>query len=564
MNARHLSLVVVLVAAVAGCVSTQGVKGHPDPRGKTATATAAATPSSTRARVRRVVELSTVDPIINIRIAFQAGSADDPRGKEGLTRLTANLMKEATAELDAAALTDALFPLAAELSVQVDKEAVVFIARVHSDHEAAFLKILGDVVTRPRLDAADFTRLRDEQLAFLQSTLRTGNDEALQREALEAALYDPTRVYGAGTSSLIGGDVSPPAPPELRVGDKPQGGFLFDAQQHPYRHTPAGTVAGLKSITLNDVRAHRDAVFAVDRVVLGVSGGASSGFVDGLAAAIETLPAQSVPTVDVVTPTKPTTNKLVIIDKPSAGSAISLGFVLPALSRSHPDYAAMKLAETWFGEHRNLIGHLFHSMREVRGLNYGDYAYVEHFLEEPGSTFERTNIPRRSQYFSIWIRPVEHKNRLFALKMATWELSKLVDSGIADDDSFKRVQDFVMGYWPSKEAEPMRRLGYAMDQTLTGIPWDRAGLRDAVKKLTRADVNAAIRRHLTKTGLSFVVVTEDGAALKQSLLAKTPATIAYTGTDASVVSDNVVIGAFDLGLAASDVVVVPPTAFFER
>ena len=536
MKARFFAVVVfAVVAVIASCVSTQSVSGHPDPRDKQSSSTTTASPTASPQSLRRVIELSAVDPIINIRVAFQAGSADDPRGKEGLTRLTANLMKEATADLDAAALTDALFPLAAELSVQVDKEAVVFIARVHSDHEAAFLKILSDVITRPRLDAADLARLRDQQLAFLQSTLRTGNDEALQREALELALYDPTRVYGAGTSSL-----------------------------HPYRHTPAGTVAGVKSITLDDVRAQRDAVFAVDRAVLGVSGGASAGFVAGLAAAIETLPAQSVVAVDVVTPAKPVTNKLVIIDKPSAGTAISLGFVLPTLKRSHPDYAAMKLAETWFGEHRNLIGHLFHSMREVRGLNYGDYAYVEHFLEEPGSTFERTNIPRRSQYFSIWIRPVEHKNRLFALKMATWELSSFVDTGIADDDGFKRVQDFVMGYWPSKEAEPMRRLGYGMDLPITGITFDRDGLRDAVKKLTRADVNAAIRRNLTKTGLSFVVVTEDGAAFKQSLLDKAPATIAYTGTDASVVSDNVAIGAFDLGLAAGDIVIVPPTAFFER
>jgi hypothetical protein len=126
------------------------------------------------------------------------------------------------------------------------------------------------------------------------------------------------------------------------------------------------------------------------------------------------------------------------------------------------------------------------------------------------------------------------------------------------------VQDFMMGYWPSKEAEPMRALGYAMDQTLTGLPLDRVQLRDAVKNLTRADVNAAIRRHLVASGLSFVVVTDGATAFQQQLLKHEAAGITVEGADLQVQKDNAVIGAFDLGLDSSSIVVVPPAAFFER
>ena len=70
------------------------------------------------------------DPIVNLRVAFLVGSSADPPGLEGLTALTARLMAEATADLDAAALDDALFPMAAELSVQVDKDSTVFVGRV--------------------------------------------------------------------------------------------------------------------------------------------------------------------------------------------------------------------------------------------------------------------------------------------------------------------------------------------------------------------------------------------------------------------------------------------------
>jgi zinc protease len=204
-------------------------------------------------------------------------------------------------------------------------------------------------------------------------------------------------------------------------------------------------------------------------------------------------------------------------------------------------------------------------MREVRGLNYGDYAYVEHFVQDGWSTLERTNVPRRSQYFSMWIRPVEHKNRLFALRMSAWELGRFVDAGIPDDASFAGVKSFVQGYWKSKEQDPMRRLGYAVDDVLTGMPFDRDGLRARVQALTRADVNAAIARHLQKQDVFFVVVTQDAGPMVQDLIDKKPSPIAYAGkVDASVLKEDEEIVTFDLGLQADDVSVVAPQALFAQ
>jgi zinc protease len=543
---HHLSALVVIAVALVGsaCVSTRVIKGGPDPRAGHATASSSTAPVSSldlgpnpSGALRVVEDRSATDPIVNLRIAFLAGSSSDPPGKEGLTALTARLMAEATNDLDAAALADALFPMAAELSVQVDKDATVFVGRVHKDHETAFLKILGDVLTRPRLDPADFARLRDEQRAFLTSTLRTGNDEALQREALELMIFDGDRVTGR------------PAP-EVR---------------HPYGWTVGGTVAGLSAITLEDVKAWRDAVFTVDRAVVGIGGGASDALVGQLKAVVSTLPIHGDAIAEAPPPSPPSSSRVLIVEKPSAGTAISVGFAVPTLSRAHPDWPAMKLAETYFGEHRNLIGHLFHSMREVRGLNYGDYAYVEHFVEQPGGTFERLNIPRRTQYFSMWIRPVQHQTRLFALRMTGWELARFVERGIPDDAAFERVRGFVAGYWRSKRQEPMRRLGYAMDRAIAGQGTDPDALLQRIADLRREDVNAAIRRHLRADRLSWVVVTEDAASLVEALRSQTPATMTYTGAVApEVQAEDEGIATFDPGFGADDILVVPPGALFER
>ena len=328
-----VAVVVVELAGASACVTTQQVPdASPDPRDDLPPLAGADKPAAKPAPVRTVLDLSPRDPIVNVRVVFETGSADDPAGKDGLALLTAHLMKQATEKLSASDLADALFPWAAELDVQVDKDALAFLGRVHKDHADEYARILTDILVHPRLDKADFARVKAEQKAYLENTLRTGDDEALQREALEATLY-------------------------------PAG--------HAYHHTPAGTVKGVDAITLDDVRGFLKNELTRDRAIIGVSGGAPPSFVDALKGAVESLPSSAGARADAKMPPAPAKNTALLVDKPAAGSAISLGYPVD-LARGDGDYPAMKLAETWFGEHRNLIGHLFNSMREKRGLNYGD------------------------------------------------------------------------------------------------------------------------------------------------------------------------------------------------
>ncbi len=521
---------------MGACVTTQQIADRsPDPRDDLPALTSAdqaALATKKRAEraaahpLRTVIATSAHDPIVNVRVVFEAGSADDPAGKEGLAMLSASLMREATEKLTAAKLQETLFPWAAELGVQVDKDTTVFMGRVHKDHESEWGDVLLDVILHPRLDKGDFERKRAEQKAFIENTLRTGNDELLQREALETALYPPG---------------------------------------HPYHHTPWGTVKGLDSITLDDVHAFIAQNLTYDRVVLGVSGGADDALVKKLEAGLSSLPFSTAPRAAVKTPALPMKNVAELIDKPAAGTAISIGYVLPELSRTSPDYAAMKLAETWFGEHRSLIGHLFDAMREKRGLNYGDYAYIEHFRQAGWGTFEQLNIPRRTQYFSMWIRPVEHKNRLFALRQTAYELDKFARFGIPDDESFERARSYVQGYWRAKEAEPMRRLGYQMDTAMSGSI-SREQLRKAVARLTRAEVNAAIKRHLHPGSETIVVVTEKADALKAAIDKGDASPISYASSKVpkEQKDEDKIIEVFDLGLAPDRIHVVPPSALFEE
>ena len=87
-----------------------------------------------------------------------------------------------------------------------------------------------------------------------------------------------------------------------------------------------------------------------------------------------------------------------IIEKETRATAISFGNPI-AVTRAHPDYAALYLARTWLGEHRSSVSHLYQRIRETRGMNYGDYAYVEAFPRGMFQFFPDPNIARSAQIF---------------------------------------------------------------------------------------------------------------------------------------------------------------------
>src|SRR6185437_13723874 len=130
-----------------------------------------------------------------------------------------------------------------------------------------------------------------------------------------------------------------------------------------------------------------------------------------------------------VHPTAPETSKVVIVDKDTRSVAFSLGYPIE-VTRSTQDYAALLLVTSYLGQHRVSSGVLYDRMREKRGLNYGDYAYIEYFPRGMFLMEPQQNLARRYQIFQVWIRPVEPPTAKFALRLAMFELDKLAKNGM--------------------------------------------------------------------------------------------------------------------------------------
>src|SRR5262249_50350676 len=161
------------------------------------------------------------------------------------------------------------------------------------------------------------------------------------------------------------------------------------------------------------------------------------------------------------------------------------------------------------------------------------------------------------QIFQIWIRPVEADNGVFALRAALYEYDKLVRDGISQE-AFETTREFLGKYANVLTQTQTARLGYALDSRFYGIPEYTAYLKDQLSKLTLADVNAAIRRHLKTDRMRIVVVTKNGEAFRDTIVKNTPSSISYNSPKPKEIADeDKLIQAYNVNVKPQDVVVVP-------
>ena len=472
----------------------------------------------------RTVRLpSPGNPLVAIRLLFQVGAADDPAGKDGLAALTAAMLGSAgTQRRSWAEVLNALYPMAAEIQTYGDKDAFVFEGTVHRDNLAAFADLLAEQILTPRFADEDFTRHRQDALDFLTKTLRGNDDEDLGKQAFAALMF----------------------------------------KGHPYGHPTAGTVSGLQAITLDDVRRFYTAMFTQDRLIVGVAGGYPDDFPETFAARFSALPAKGKPRKR-LPPAPSKSSGVVIVDKDARANAVSMGHLLD-ITRADDDFYPLYLAGSYLGEHRTFNGLLMVELRQKRGLNYGDYTYVENFIQDGGTTFPLTNIARRQQHFEIWLRPVAPQTATFAIRGALFELDRLVREGIPAA-GFQATREFLLHYVDLWAQDPSRRLGYAIDALVYGK--DIASeLKARLPTMTKVQVDRAIRKHLDPRRLSIAIVSDNAAALRAQLLSGKPTPMTYDTQDtpAEILEQDKSIERFPLPVTPSRVKIVSAGVLFEK
>lgn len=489
-----------------------------------ASASAQAGQESSPAPIRIVRLPSPRSPLVTIRLVFQVGAADDLPGKEGIANLTAGMLGEAgTVRRTWSEVLDALYPMAAAIHCYGDKDAFVFTGTVHRDNLHAFADLLAEQILTPRFSAPDFARIKQDSHDAISKTLRGNDDENLGKQALGTMMY-------AG---------------------------------HPYGYPSLGTITGLAAITLDDVRGFYTEHFVQERLIVGVAGGYPETFPDAFAARFSALPARGTPRKPLPAPARRETPELLLVEKPALGDAISLGHPID-VTRGDDDFYPLAVAASYLGEHRTFNGLLMLSMRQKRGLNYGDYAYVENFIQDGWTTFPEPNIPRRQQHFEIWLRPVPPASAGFAIRQAIYETDRLIREGIPAA-GFEATRAFLQNYVNLWAQDGTRRLGYAIDAAIYGKDVI-AELKTRLPKMTKDDVDRAVRKHLSTSKLAITVVGQNVRTLADAFLAGKPTPIVYDTKDTpeSVLAEDKIIERYPIPVSASQVKIVAAKSLFEK
>src|SRR4030095_13926121 len=153
------------------------------------------------------------------------------------------------------------------------------------------------------------------------------------------------------------------------------------------------------------------------------------------------------------------------------------------------------VANSYLGEHRTFNGRLQQELRGKRGLNYGNYSYIEHYNAPPFTTNPTPNVPRRQQYFSVWVRPVQPENAQFALRNAIYLVQQLADHGMSQHD-FELTRDYLVSYSKLWAQTLSRRLGFLLDSRFYGTPYFIDDIATHLQSMTADDVNRAAKKYL--------------------------------------------------------------------
>jgi zinc protease len=416
----------------------------------------------TTARLPGVLVFPSRDlPLVSVSVCRRVGASVDPRGKEGLGRFMARLMRRTGGGLPADVLDERIDALGGSMGVDGNQSVLSFHGAVISRSIERFGDVLADVLGRPGLTKEEHERLRRETQAEIVEG--RDNDRGIARRWFRKKLFDV----------------------------------------HPYNRAVGGTIASIGAIEEGDVREHYAATLSPDNLLFSIAGDVTEEKAHELVLkSIEALPDTPRVAEDVPEPTIPSGRRLVFVDKPErTQTQILIGGL-----GTHPydeDHIPLLVANTVFGG--TFTARLSHEVRSVRGWSYGAYSSLPY--------------DRRRRSFSMWTFPkAEDAAPCIALELDL--LERFVSDGIT-----RKELDVAKRYLSRSHAFAVdtatKRASLAADEVLYDLPPGYHETHvDRIRGVTLEEANAAVALRLAPENLLIVVVGTDadvGGAVRDAI-----------------------------------------------
>ena len=263
-------------------------------------------------------------------LVLPSGSAADFEGYEGLAAITADMMDEGTGNLSAIDVNAAFAKIGAHFDTDVSADATMFTVTALSKFARPALSLLADCVVRPRLDVADFDRIRQLRLTRLVQ-IRDMPSAIADRAIMQV-------VYGT----------------------------------HPYAHMALGTEESLRQLDIETVKQFHADLYRPANATLVASGDLDSNAFRPMAADVLGVWADGRPQIPedaAISPPPPVpVHRLVLVNKTGAAqSEIRIGEV--GLARNTPDYHPLIVLNMILGG--QFVSRINMKLRQEKGLTYG-------------------------------------------------------------------------------------------------------------------------------------------------------------------------------------------------
>lgn len=391
-------------------------------------------------------------PMVAATVLVRGGSLADPAGKEGTADLLADLLSKGAGGRDALAFAQAVDGAGGSLAFASTGEAIVANAQFLAKDSDLMLSLLADALLRPRMDPAEFDKLRKRAIDGL----------AAAKDA------DPRRLIGQYTDS-----------------------WLF--RGHPYGRPDSGDETSLATITLEDLQAFRRQQMGGDRLIIAIAGDFDPARVTAqVRQAFGTWGKAEGALPQVPAKARETGRRVLLVDKPGATQTY---FALANVGsyRDDPARAAQDLVQTAFGG--RFTSMLNTELRVKSGLTYGARSQIDR-PRQPGaveiSSFTKTETTQA------------------AIDLAIATLDRLHREGL-DAATLQSARHYIAGQFPpTLETAPQLANAIAW-LALYGDGRDYIdGYLDAVAAATPAQVAAA--RAVFPNGQDLVIVAIGDAA----------------------------------------------------
>jgi zinc protease len=393
------------------------------------------------------VEESHVLPLVSIAIAVRAGGSTDPSGKDGLTRIVANMLRRGCRGMTSRQIEETIDRIGADLVIEAGPSSVTVHADVIKRSVDEMVDLLALLLGEPTFDDVELGRLLRETKGELIEA--RDNDRWLAVRQFRRVLFDG----------------------------------------HPYGRPVRGRIDTIAAITRDEVALHHRQHFTRGHIAVAIAGDITREQAELLAnRLVSRLPEGTRPPDEPPAPNATAGRRLVFIDKPDRTQAqILIGGI-----GSHPrdeDYVALYTATTVFGG--TFTSRLMREIRSKRGWSYGASA--------------RLAYDRKRDAFCMWTFPAS-KDAAACIGVEIDLLEIFCTKGITS-----RELSFAKRYLVRSHAfdvdTPNKRVHQKLDVELFDLPEDHhSHYVDHVAAVTLPAANQAVSRRIATGDMVIAIV----------------------------------------------------------